>query len=169
MNIKMILDSNLTVIERDSIIDLKEQHWLFGRESQEEWMKNNLQPDDIHMLGYSGGVLQAYLNAVNVKCNIDGEVVNCFGVGNVCVDKTIEHTGYGKQLIEEVNRFLTVSDKIGILLCHKEVQGFYKKCGWKELAADTVTIDGKPYFNKTMTFSTRKLQHPNMIDISKNF
>lgn len=168
--IKRIKNSDLTEEDIEAIIHIKDQHWPYGKASQENWLRENLYPNDLHFLGYfKDEELTAYLNLVVLTCKYDGETVNCFGIGNVCVEKALEHSGYGKKLISAVNEYIIQKRIPGFLLCHKAVQPFYEKCGWTGIEPAVVSIEGKAYNNKLMILKNSFPFNPQRIEFDRNF
>lgn len=169
MELKYIQNKDLTEEIKTQIIQIKEEHWHYGDTSQRKWLKDNLLANDVHLLGYSGGVLAAYLNAINVNCRFDTYEVNCVGIGNVCVTKDREHTGYGHRLMRAANEFISKAERPGILLCHDNLINFYKKCNWVELHSTNIKIAGKNYHFAVMTFPTFNVTNFEYIEINRNF
>jgi len=139
-NIIFILESELSDSNRNEIIELKSQHWLYDAESQKEWIHKNLNDSDVHVCLEKDGELVAYLNLVKINVCFGEKITAMIGIGNVCTHKLYIHQGLGKELIFRVNEFLISEEKKGILLCHKQLLSFYIKCGWKDVTNDLLEI-----------------------------
>lgn len=87
LNVLMKKTVELSYDEMNSLIALKQQHWGYTDEQQRRWFSENIMADDYHLQIYGGGVLLAYLNAVNVDVDINQTLHRMLGIGNVCVDK----------------------------------------------------------------------------------
>jgi len=159
------------MIEKLRIAELKEQHWQYGIESQLQWMKDNIISNDYHLMGeeVDGEVvsLRAYISIIQLNIKIDGEIYDALGIGGVCVDKSIEHSGYGKLLVREACKYIISKGKTGILLCNDELKNFYEKCGWNQLIFERAEVAGIRYFNNIMLlFGVCKCS---LITINRNF
>lgn len=111
------------------VIAIKNVAWSHSEESQWAWMQNNLNPEDLHCLLLEDEHPIGYVNLVNEQL-IDGNEnsIWIWGIGNVCV--AIKGKGYGAELMEKTNEFITITKRVGLLLCHERVRNFYEKCGW---------------------------------------
>jgi len=168
---KVIKNSEISERDLVHIAYIKDQHWTHGVKSQVDWMKNNLLPDDIHLLGKIKGDLEpcAYLSLVNIKVTCDNDETNFIGLGNVCVSKNDEHFGIGSSLVLQANNYIMSSAKRGLLLCKDPLISFYKKNGWEKLNYTKALISNCQYYNNIMTFPTWRGKTINEIIIDKNF
>lgn len=149
MRWEIINHYDLSESDRIRIAELKNQHWPYGVSSQMEWMNKNIGNGDVHLLGDSlsdNKQLLAYATLSKVNVSINGIEHEAVGVGGVCVAKSIQHSGLGKQLLEEAGCYIREQGKMGILLCQDKVLGFYLKCKWNKVAYKTATVSGKEYF-----------------------
>lgn len=115
----------------DKIINLKMIHWDYSSIDHYTWIKNNIKPEDIHVLMFDDGVLMGYLNLIQISIVIDSETHSFFGIGNVCSKD--KGKGYGSFLIKEINNYLTKNNRKGILLCKDILIDFYLKYDWQLL------------------------------------
>jgi predicted GNAT family N-acyltransferase len=133
MKISFFKHSELSNFLKFKIIDLKNQHWEYSPGQHLDWLNNNLNEDDYHLLiSDEKDDAIAYLNLVNVKLirnNQHEELV--LGIGNVCVDKFKEKKGLGLLIMNVANYYLKKIFKQGILLCNDTLVSFYEKAGWK--------------------------------------
>lgn len=143
--VRCVLHKDLQTDELEKIISLKMQHWKYCRDSQNKWIINNINPNDIHlMILIEGDNLIAYLNIVDIVTFSNDEEISYFGVGNVCVDQKFVRLGYGF-LLMQVSRFILKQFGMpGILICKKYLIEFYLKGGWL-LYNGLVTIQGKDF------------------------
>lgn len=145
---------DLSDADKIRIATLKNQHWPYGIDSQLLWMEENIKMDDVHLLGeVDDGIaptLGAYITLSNLKVTIDGKCFDFIGAGGVCVDKRIQHSGFGKQLMNTADMYIREQGKPGIFLCKDAVLGFYIKCGWKILHYDSALIAGKVFEHHIM-------------------
>ena len=120
--------SQLTEHEIEKIVSLKKLHWNYSAEEHKNWINNNLLKDDIHVLMLENEVIVGYLNLIQTAVILNNETRNFLGIGNVCSKE--KGKGYGKKLLMEVNNYLVINKKKGILLCKDELTVFYKKSNW---------------------------------------
>lgn len=128
MEFKFYLQSQLTKIYLDEIINLKNIYWHHSYNGHEKWIKNNIRDEDLHMLMFENNVLVGYLNLIKINVSIDNSVSSFLGIGNVCSKE--KGKGYGKQLLMGVNNYLEFNNLQGMLLCKNELTDFYKKSNW---------------------------------------
>ncbi len=150
------------------IIELKQQYWNYPYDSQVNWIRENLQDNDTHILFYRASKLVAYLNLINLHVEIDGIKCNMLGVGNVCVALNQRGQGFGKELMSYANKEILRSKKIGLLLCHDNLIPFYQKAGWTELCDVQVTV-ANGVFNQNIMFFNGQLIDAHKFAIDRNF
>ena len=149
---KFVKHVDLSVAEKLQIAELKNQHWPYGIESQLQWMKENVKPNDVHLLGFDALTtnLLAYITIVQLIVSIDGIVKPMLGIGGVCISKVIEHSGYGKSLTKMAEAFIQNHNLQGILLCKDELVHFYKKCGWELIVYKRAKVAERKYTHNVM-------------------
>ncbi len=154
MKWRFVNHQNLLMAEGIRIAYLKDQHWPYGVESQILWMKKNIEMEDVHLMGEeqvsNNIVLRAYTTLSNINVELDNQNISCVGVGGVCVDKDVEHSGLGRLLLQEAEKYIINQDKLGILLCKESLTPFYQKCGWNELDYSEALVAGKKYDHSIM-------------------
>ncbi len=149
----IVKNADLTLETRNSIAKLKNQHWPYGIESQKDWMDKNIQADDYHLLGLDEkGILRSYLTIVQVNVKFAEKEDKALGLGGVCVDKSIEHCGFGKKLVLIANNFIQSEGKVGLLLCKENLVEFYEKCKWVVVDCERAYVDGHIFAYKVMTY-----------------
>ena len=111
---------------------IKKYHWKYTIEEHLNWMKENLDLNDIHVLMKDeNSELIAYLNLVNISITLN-EIENDFlGLGNVCVNE--KKRGYGSILLKNVNGFLRTNKIRGAVLCKDLLIPFYRINDWKHV------------------------------------
>lgn len=127
--VKVIKHSNIDEGTLQEIVKIKQLSWDYSYESHLNWIRDNIQDDDLHFILYENGELVAYMNIVNVDVMIDNASYQSMGIGNVCAAS--KGRGYGKEIMNELNRYLLEVDSIGILLCKTPLIPFYQKFNWK--------------------------------------
>jgi hypothetical protein len=128
MEFKFLLQSQITAIELESIVSLKKLHWDYSIEEHINWIKANIQADDIHVLMVENNELIGYLNLIKTQVIINSKTHPFLGVGNVCTKN--KGKGYGKDLLTAINNYLIINSLNGILLCKNDLMGFYSKVNW---------------------------------------
>lgn len=126
--LKLIKHSEANLEDIEQVIDVKQKAWPYPLESQKKWIENNLSPDDIHVFLLADGKNAAYLNLVKIHVNIDEEIYEGYGIGNVCA--AIKGRGYGNKLIKLTNSYIEDNNKLGLLFCHTPLVRFYSGCNW---------------------------------------
>ena len=134
-SIYTVKHSEATSLDLERAIALKSVAWPYPRESQMQWMRENLKPEDIHVFLLENEEDVAYLNIAMVKAFINGICTRCAGIGNVCSIRN----GGGKTLIISVNKIIEDIDIPGILFCKDQLVGFYNKYNWKLIKHEQVT------------------------------
>lgn len=170
--IKMKKTSELEEREVNDLITLKQQYWGYSIKEQKSWLADNIFPDDNHLLIYRGGVLLAYLNAINVDVNINKSLHRMLGIGNVCVDKGNAHAGVGSILMACINAFIKKTDSAGILLCKEKLNGFYEASNWEKIVPEEVVVSTQPFHHNVMIYDPGKtinVTGAETMDIQRNF
>lgn len=166
---KFVKHSDLLFADAIRIAELKDQHWSYGIDSQLCWIINNILNDDVHLIGEdANGNIRAYLTLVQVVVEYDNHEEKMIGIGGVCVDKSLEHKGYGKILIFNANEYIRRSGKKGILLCKEPLREFYYKCDWNSLSLSDVCVAGIKYEHLVLTYP-KIIEAKCMLLISRNF
>lgn len=171
MNWKVVKHKDLSMAEGLRIAYLKDQHWPYGLESQILWMKDNIEMDDAHLMGeeQDGNMveLKAYITLTNLSVMIDDLYIDCLGVGGVCVDKAIQHSGIGRLLMQEARKYINKQGRMGILLCKAPLVPFYEKCGWEPVQYQSALVAETNYEHNIMLLG-KKCTCSNII-IDRNF
>ena len=89
-SIYTVKHSEATSLDLECAITLKSVAWPYPKDSQMQWIKNNLKPEDIHVFLLEDGEYIAYLNIAMVQVKINGTPIICAGIGNVCSSRREE-------------------------------------------------------------------------------
>ena len=136
-SVKFIKNINLSDNQLMNVCSIKSVFGDYPLESQLNWISNNILPNDVHILVYQDSSLIAYANIIETSMILNGGEIDTLGVGNVCV-KT-KSKGMGAFLMDEINNFLKLENKIGLLFCKENLIPFYHKAGWNMVNAN---VDG---------------------------
>lgn len=162
--IKFIQHSDIQSQDINKIIALKQQHWPYSFSSQKEWIKNNLTANDYHLLVLtSNETLIGYMNLVVRKINNNP----ILGIGNVCINKTHEHQGFGILLMQLCKHYSNQLSTDCALLCKSELIPFYEKSGFYLYGHDVNIHNEK--CSCFLMFSTPKYLEINEFEIDKSF
>lgn len=142
LNIKILNNEEIPTELLDTIISIKSTAWKYTKKEQINWIKNNLNINDFHVLLYDKGEAISYLNLVSTNVFIDEQLTPILGVGNVCTSKTGQ--GYGGEILRLTSLFLKKNNIIGLLFCKENLVKFYNKFNWNEIKPDSLYIEQKP-------------------------
>ena len=113
------------------VIEIKSVAWPYPVESQLKWLIDNLDEDDEHVFLKDGAQDLAYLNLVKIQFTADGTEYAAYGLGNVCAVE--KGKGYGRELMERVNKYIKSVGACGLLFCKTPLIPFYARFDWKEV------------------------------------
>jgi hypothetical protein len=153
-NLEFIPHKEVTQEFLDKIIEVKSTAWPYSYEDQLDWINANLKDTDIHVLLYWNKTIQAYLNLIEIEFTLDGNLINGFGIGNVCAKE--KGNGWGKELIKQTNRYLTQNNKVGLLFCKEILVRFYSLNNWRLIEKKKLTLSGHDESVETMIFNWEK-------------
>lgn len=137
-NISFIKHADLSSNKLKDICELKSVAWPHSIESQLNWIKSNISDNDIHVILSDENVFLAYLNLININCVVDGEIVNGFGIGNVCSRE--QGLGYGSILMKAINNYLIENKMVGVLFCKSKLIEFYRKFDWSLVSKEKLSL-----------------------------
>lgn len=169
IGIELKKTSELTVEEIQKINRLKQQYWKYKEQEHIKWFKENIKPDDLHLLIQRDIFLIAYLNIVQVDVNVNQNIYKMLGVGNVCVEK--EHSGMGAIMMASANAFVKEMNSCGILLCRNKLVQFYEKSNWKKYDVMEVVVMNHTVTHNVMVYDPHKYlpEYAKKILCSRNF
>ncbi|MCQ2496154.1 MAG: GNAT family N-acetyltransferase [Lachnospiraceae bacterium] len=153
------------------IATIKDQHWIHGISSQIKWIEENIDDQDIHLMGINNDSKEiiAYMALMNVIVEINTFSFSLLGLSNVCVDNRFAGKGLGSQLVNQANKYIVENQKNGILLCKDSLLSFYDKNGWSLLKYKEAYIMDDLYDKNVMLFNVPLIPNNCCIKISKNF
>lgn len=166
---EIIKHSDITDSLLTEIALLKDQHWIHGIRSQLIWINNNIRNIDYHLCGFINQKLAAYMALVEVSAEINSKRFGCLGLSNVCVSNEYEKKGYGSELVQQANRFISDQNRIGLLLCKESLVSFYQKNSWFLLEYEKATVKGEIYAKEIMVYSSNIVETVYSIQIERNF
>lgn len=134
MDFYAVTTSQLADADRDAILTLKMQHWVYPMASQRAWWAEAVAADDRHLMLRETGTLVAYLRMV-ARTDEGTSALAVAGVGTVCVDRARRGGGIGLALMRHANRLIqeSATPAIGLLRCDDALSRFYGRCGWRRL------------------------------------
>ena len=131
--VKVINHFDLKQSVLDQIIEIKSFSWNYSYDEHSDWIKKNLNSDDVHFLIYNeDDILICYLNLVSVYLKENNKKIPVYGVGNVCTRN--KGTGEGRLLMNQLNSFLLDEKLKGLLFCKDNLVPFYKKFNWSKVS-----------------------------------
>ena len=169
IEICLVKVENATLDQLNQIVEIKKQSWPYPDKKQLEWINQNLNKDDEHVMLFVDGVLCAYLNLVWLSVELDSVKTTAVGIGNVCVSLDKRNKKYGTLLMNCVNTILIERNHIGVLLCQDKLFGFYQKNGWKECEKHVKKQVGDHIYDNNMFFYNLETYPCNNVKIDKNF
>lgn len=136
--VELQIIENKEILSRDLLraVDLKSCAWPYPKESQIQWIQDNLRPEDMHVFLTEGGEDRAYMTLSPVAGVLNGNQTPFLGVGCVCSKE--KGRGYGRMLMREVNNYLIQNASHGLLFCRQRVVDFYRKNGWQTVPPDRI-------------------------------
>lgn len=148
---RYIVHGNLQETELMAICRVKSLAFPYDVKSQEQWIRKNITRDDIHLLYKPQRTILAYLDMIRINLELDGRLMEGYGIGNVCSRQ--KGQGYGLKIMNEVNRLLTEEVKPGMLFCRKSLVAFYQKSGWKKTEKESVILSSPDHLFETMVYN----------------
>jgi predicted GNAT family N-acyltransferase len=131
MECKSILNKNLSEALLDEIISLKQESWSYDIKSHKKWLEENITDADIHFCCFDENeYLYSYANLVQRTIQVGNQAIAVLGIGNVCVRGKMKGSGFGMELMENINKFLAKSNQVGALFCKERLVNFYLKSNW---------------------------------------
>lgn len=159
-----VLETKELKINTIKIINqLKNQYWKHEDDEHMRWFRENMRPDDLHILMGGGYNLLAYLNIVHVDVTINQEPYRMLGIGNVCVSSEERQSGVGAILMSSANALIKSMNSCGLLLCHDDVKGFYLKSGWEFCKPKKTLINDRVFDDYVLNYDPVNIM-PTYID-----
>lgn len=150
LGIEIKKTAELAAEEIRKINMLKNRYWKYTEQEHMTWFKENIGPEDWHLLVWKDSILLAYLNIIHVDVSFDYDLYRLMGIGNVCTAK--EHSGAGAIMMATANAFVKKMNACGILLCKNNIVLFYKKSNWEMYDASEVFVASQKYTHNIMVY-----------------
>lgn len=149
-----IKHSVVTTKQLEEIIHIKSVAWNYCFEKQLSWIRDNISNEDIHVILKKDGRSVAYLNLVEIDLEINEVRARSYGIGNVC--SLMKGKGYGKELMLQVNNYLTNEKKTGLLFCKELLVPFYTLCDWQLIEKSSLHLNFDNTNIETMVFNQQQ-------------
>lgn len=150
---KEILHQDITPEVLHEICDLKDQSWTYGQENQLNWIEENINDNDLHVLGYQNKLI-SYANLVERDVNLSGNaLLNALGIGNICISKEDQGKGLGNNLMKTINILLLKKDKVGLLFCKDLLVPFYQKNDWTLIDSEKLGDNLKSFKSNVLMYN----------------
>ena len=150
------------------INSLKNQYWKHTKKEHMKWFKENIKPNDEHLLIWGGIALLAYLNIVHVDITTDQKPIKALGIGNVCVNSEKKHMGLGAILLASSKALIKGMNSCGLLLCHDNVTDFYLKSNWNICDVKDARIIDEPFKQVVMAYDPHHILPPQIDTLIMN-
>jgi len=134
INTVVIEHKYITQIKLNEIVEIKLVFGDFTLKEQLQWITNNLQKDDRHLLVYKNNILVGYAILIAENLQINNINHKILGIGNVCTSRKGQK--FGTLLMKEINLYLKNNHKIGLLFCKSNMLEFYSKYNWEIVNPD---------------------------------
>lgn len=156
--VEVVPHKKLSELALTNICNVKSAFGNYGTESQIQWIRENIDKEDLHFIVSKDERIVAYANIINTTLEIDAKNISVLGVGNVCVSH--KSMGLGRYLMNQINLYIKNQDMIGFLLCKENLVSFYVKCGWFEKEVENVSSYSLLFnfdsYNSRLKYSGRK-------------
>ncbi|HNQ18236.1 MAG TPA: GNAT family N-acetyltransferase [Smithellaceae bacterium] len=156
--IKTIHEKDLTGQKRDQLVQWFEDEFGYIplKWAEPQW----------YVLAFNDSELIGRVGIIDRLILVADQQICVGGISGVIAKNEWRNNGIGKKLMAEAVK--AIKDKLnvcfGLLLCRKEVSGFYEKLGWKvnDFPTTFEQPQGKMVFpNLTMTYSCEGAFFPN--------
>lgn len=170
MEFEFVQHKHISQRQLDEIIAVKGSVWNYPTESHKAWIAENILLSDYHLIVREDNRTVAYLNLADLSIKSGSDIIQAWGIGNVCVTPKSQGLNYGLLLMKLTDFFLAQSKRIGVLICKDGVRAFYKHCNWHEYNGTVLKPDGIKlpyYFFTSQQFVGR--ENNNIIQIDRVF
>jgi GNAT superfamily N-acetyltransferase len=88
------------------------------------------------VLGFIKGTLVTQLCLLKREINVGTEAIWIAGLGGVATDPQWQRHGFALQILREAEKYMrdVIRVAFGLLICDKEIQSYYTRCGWINVA-----------------------------------
>ena len=146
----MILSSKktnqLNKKEVSNILNLKEQQWKFGLNSQKKFFKKNVKNYDFHNFIYSS---QNKKNLIGYTCfrirhlSVENQKFKYMLLDSIIIKKKFQKKNYGRKLMKFNNSFIKKKKLPSFLFCSKKNLKFFEMFKWKKIISKNFRIPKK--------------------------
>ncbi len=152
------LTKKLDTSDIKKICILKDTQWNFGVKSQLKWFKENIKPNDVHILleidnnliGYTLLRKRTFIIKANSKNYREREY---WLFDTHIVKKNFRRMGYNKILMKESAKI--IKKKLGLLICSDNLIKYYNKFKWKVISNKIFKILDHPFSSNAMSYNER--------------
>ena len=154
---KSILSKNLSEKNIEDICILKDTHWKFGIESQLNYFKKNIKPNDIHNCYSLSNKLIGYTLLKIQTSTIEKKKISFLHFDTLIVDKNFHNKQLGKKLMIYNNKKIQELRYASLLICEKNMKNFYIKNSWITASDNYKTINIYKKGFELMIFNEKSL------------
>ena len=152
------LTKKLDTSDIKKICILKDTQWNFGVKSQLKWFKENIKPNDVHILleidnnliGYTLLRKRTFTIKANSK-NFREREREYWLFDTHIVKKNFRRMGYNKILMKESAKI--IKKKLGLLICSDNLIKYYNKFKWRVISKKIFKILDYPFSSNAMFYN----------------
>lgn len=156
VNLEIIKHYDILFRDLLRAVAVKNVAWPHPMESQVKWIIDNMQSDDMHVFLKENSEDKAYMTLTPVTAKVNGVETPFMGVGCVCAVE--RGAGFGKLLMESINRWFIDNNHKGLLFCKDELIYFYAKNGWSVIEPANVLFDTQHAGVYTMSYNCEDIK-----------
>ena len=150
-----ITSLNLKSSQINSICNLKDQEWKFGKISQNDWFRKNIKKNDIHNLLYINTKLIGYTSLRKKLCKIKNKKkkIQYLLFDTLIIDKKFKGKKLSNLLMTFNNEIIKQSCFFSFLICKNRHVNFYKKNKWIKINNKNINFLEHTVFKNGMIFN----------------
>lgn len=127
-SVQLIKHADISEKQINEICNLKAIRWDYSLEQHRQWILQNINVNDYHIIITENETPVAYNNLVEISAIVNSVELKFMGLGNVCTSET--GRGYGNILMKNTNDILKKNHWKGLLLCKNNLVSYYERFGW---------------------------------------
>jgi GNAT superfamily N-acetyltransferase len=166
----VIPHANLDETTAQAIAALKATAWPYPIASQLQWLRTQVDPDDLHVLAMRGNDLAGYLRVTLREAHDELRALPVVigGVSTVVTRPNYRGKGVGQALMREATSIIRQRQRLGMLCCTDAARGFYARCGWEPAPVEAKTDTDPPqtFFRDQNLFVTSRAACPERLTIA---
>lgn len=148
----------------DQILNLKESHWKYGKESQLKWFDKFTQENDLHNFMIMDKEIHGYTSLSQRSCkevDLSNNVKNSSYIlfTTLIINKKVRNYSSALNMMKFNNRIISKTKKPSFLLCHKNLINFYKYFGWSLIGKKDFNVPDHKSSLIGMTYNFTKLKN----------